>query len=108
MDRQAALRVRDGADLGVDVDRAGVCCGSGPVCGADYREPTVVTLQAGAEYARPEPPKGARLHPLRIKIDRLQAEAQRVARNPVGDWKEVIAQLNRLADVCERQLAHNR
>ena len=107
MDRQTTA-LRDGAGIGVDVDRAGVHCGSGPVCGADYREPTVVTLRAGAEYARPEAPKGARLHPLRIKIDRLQAEAARVERNAVGDWKEVIGELDRLADVCERQLAHNR
>ena len=106
MDRQTALR--DGAGIGVDVDRAGVHCGSGPVCGADYREPTVVTLRAGAEYARPEAPLGARLHPLRLKIDRLRAEAKRVERNAVGDWKEVIGELDRLADVCERQLAHNR
>lgn len=108
MDGQTALRVRDEADLGVDVAGRGGFCGSSPVCGADHRGVAVVTLRAGAEYARPETPRGARLHPLRIKIERLRAEAALVERNAIGDWKEVVAQLNRLADVCERQLAHNR
>lgn len=103
MDRQAALRVRDG--IGVDVAGRGVCCGSGPVCGADYREPTVVTLRAGAEYARPEAPMGARLHPLRIKIDRLQAEAARVERNAVGDWEHALARIGREINLTERKLS---
>ena len=104
MDRQTALR--DGAGIGVDVDRAGVHCGSGPVCGANYREPTVVTLRAGAEYARLDPPKGARLHPLRLKIDRLRAEAKRVERNAVGDWECALARIGREINLAERKLIY--
>jgi hypothetical protein len=75
-----------------------------PVCGADHREPAVVTLRAGAEYAPVAPFPGARLHPLRLKIDRLQAEAARVARNPVGDWECALARIGREINLAERKL----
>ena len=105
MDRQA---LRGGADLGVDVAGPGGDRVLVPVCGADHRGVAVVTLPAGADHAPVAPFPGARIHPLRLKADRLRAEAARVERACVGDWKEVIAQLNRLIAVCERQLAHNR
>ena len=65
-----------------------------------------MTLRAGAEYARPEAPKGARLHPLRLKIDRLRAEAKRVERNAVGDWECALARIGREINLTERKLSY--
>ena len=68
----------------------------------------MVTLPAGADHAPVAPYPGARLHPLRLKIERIKAEVERIEHSPVGDWKEVVGELNRLIAVCERQLAHVR
>ena len=96
MDRQTALR--DGAGIGVDVDRAGVHCGSGPVCGANYREPTVVTLLAGADHARPEAPLGATLSRRWRKREALIQERDRLMRAACGDWEERVREIDETLD----------
>lgn len=58
----------------------------------------MVTLLAGADHARPEPPLGAVLSRRQRKLDALRDEIARLTRWPVGDAPARVEALE--AEVC--------
>lgn len=96
-----SMPMRNEAGLSVDVGGPGVCCGGQPLGGADYREPAVVRLPAGADHAPREPFPGARLSPQAQRIARLRAEIDRIRRWPVGDWQAMVTMLEK--EICWAQ-----